>query len=167
QLQIRVFRAGTEDGNLFSLEATTGDFGISTFAESLPAEDSPFVTVRPEVRVVGPSGYIGFTGMLSELPEIAPAMFELQLARGVSASGTIVDAQTGRPVPNARIRVYPANFEAANFKENIRTTTDARGEFRFDNLEPMKYRVNIEEAMPKGTVIIPNGSGTRSSTRAA
>jgi beta-lactamase regulating signal transducer with metallopeptidase domain len=159
QLQIRVFRAGTEDGILFSLEATTGDFGISTFAESLPAEDSPFVTVRPEVRVVGPSGHIGFTGKLSELPVIAPAMFELQLTRGVSASGTLVDAQTGRPVPNARIRVYPANFEAANFKENIKTTTDARGEFRFDNLEPMEYRVNIEEAMPKGTVIIPNGGG--------
>jgi beta-lactamase regulating signal transducer with metallopeptidase domain len=159
RLQISVLRPGTEDGFSFTLEAPTGNFGIATFAESVPTEDSPVVTVRPDVSVTGPAGHIGFTGKLSELPEIAPAMFELQLTRGVSASGTIVDAQTGRPVPNARIRIYPSNFEAANFKENIRTTTDARGEFRFDNLEPMKYRVNIEEAMPKGTVIIPNGGG--------
>lgn len=159
QLQIRVLRPGTEDGFSFDLEATTGDFGIATFAESVPAEDSPFVAVTSSTRVVGPAGHIGFTGKLSELREIAPAMFELQLTRGVSASGTVVDAQTGRPVPNARIRVYPANFAAANFKENVRATTDARGEFRFDNLEPMEYRVSIEEAMPKGTVIIPNGGG--------
>jgi hypothetical protein len=159
RLQISVLRPRTEDGFSFTLEAPTGNFGIATFAESVPTEDSPFVTVRPDVSVTGPAGHIGFTGKLSELPEIAPAMFELQLQKGVSAAGTIVDAQTGRPVPNARIRVYPADFEAADFKENIRTTTDARGEFRFDNLEPMKYRVNIEEAMPKGTVIIPNGGG--------
>ena len=159
QLQISVQRPETCDGFSFDLEATTAEFGIATFAESVPSEDSPFVTVAPSVRVTGPTGHIGFTGKLSELSEIAPAMFELQLDRGVSASGTIVDVQTGRPVPNARIRVYPANFAAAKFKQNIRTATDARGEFRFDNLEPMEYRVSIEEAMPKGTVMIPNGAG--------
>lgn len=159
QLRIQVSRAGTEDGFSFSLEVTTGGFGIATFAESLSAEDSPFVDFEPAISVTGPVGHVGFTGKLSELTQASPSMFELQLNKGVSASGTIVDAQTGRPVPNARIRIYPMNFSAAGFKENIRTTTDARGEFRFDNLEPMEYRVNIEEAMPKGTVIIPNGGG--------
>ena len=58
------------------------------------------------------------------------------------------------------MRIYPSgNFAQARFKENIHTTSDALGEFRFDNLEPMEYRVWIEEAMPKGTVIIPNGEG--------
>jgi beta-lactamase regulating signal transducer with metallopeptidase domain len=159
QLHIRVFRSGTEDGFIFSLETTTGGFGIATFAESLPTEDSPFVKIEPALSVTGPAGHVGFTGKLSELSQVSPTMFELQLNKGVSASGTIVDAQTGRPVPNARIRIYPANFAAANFKENIRTRSDARGEFRFDSLEPMKYGVNIEEAMPKGTVIIPTGGG--------
>jgi len=159
QLKVRILRAGTEDSTSFGLDATTGDFGMATFAESIPSEDHRAIDVKPALRVTGPNGLVGFTGELKDLPEIAPSVFELQLDKGVSASGTIVDAQTGRPVPHARIRVYPANFEAAKFKENIRTTTDARGEFRFDNLELMEYGVNIEEAMPKGTVIIPNGGG--------
>lgn len=159
QLMVRMLRADTDDGTSFALEATTGEFGMATFAESVPSEDHAAIDVKPALSVTGPDGHVGFTGNLNDLPEIAPSMFELQLSKGVSASGTIVDAQTGRPVPNAKIRVYPANFAAARFKENVRTTTDARGEFRFDNLEPMEYRVNIEEAMPKGTVIIPNGGG--------
>lgn len=159
QFHIRVFRAGTRDGSSFTLEATTGEFGIATFAESLPAFDSTILEFESAIGVTGPAGHAGFTGKLSELSRVSPAMFELKLDKGVSASGTIVDAQTGRPVPNAEIRVYPTNFDAARFRENIRTTTDARGEFRFDNLEPMKYAVQIEEAMPKGTVIIPNGGG--------
>lgn len=159
QFHIRVFRAGTRDGSSFTLEATTGGFGIATFAASLPADVSSILEFEPSISVTGPAGHVGFTGKLSELSQVSPAMFELKLDKGVSASGTIVDAQTGRPVPNAKIRIYPTNFAAAGFKENIRTTSDARGEFRFDNLEPMEYRVNIEEAMPKGTVIIPNGGG--------
>jgi len=159
QFHIRVFRAGTRDGSIFTLEATTGGFGIATFAESLPADVSSILEFEPAISVTGPAGHVGFTGKLSELSQVSPAMFELKLDKGVSASGTVVDAQTGRPVPNAKIRVYPTNFDAARFRENIRTTTDARGEFRFDNLEPMKYAVQIDEAMPKGTVIIPKGGG--------
>jgi hypothetical protein len=159
QLQVRVLRAGTEAATSFGLEVTTGCFGMATFAESIPSEEHRAIDVKPALSVTGPVGHVGFTGELSELPEIAPSTYELQLHKGVSASGTIVDAQTGRPVPNARIRIYPTDFAAAKFKENIRTRFDVRGEFRFDNLKPMKYRVNIEEAMPKGTVIIPNGQG--------
>lgn len=159
QLQVRILRAGTEDATSFGLDATTGEFGMATFAESVPSEDHAAIDVKPALSVTGPNGHVGFTGNLDDLPEIAPSMFELRLSKGVSASGTVVDAQTGRPVPNAKIRIYPTNFAAARFKENIRTTTDARGEFRFDNLEPMKYAVQIDEAMPKGTVIIPKGGG--------
>jgi beta-lactamase regulating signal transducer with metallopeptidase domain len=160
QLSVSVNRAGTDDGFSFRLDETTGGFGIATFAESIPSDEFSAIDIKPFVSVSGPAGHIGFTGLISGLEEVVPSMFEVRLDKGVSAKGTIIDAQTGRQVPNARIRIYPSgNFAQARFKENIHTTSDALGEFRFDNLEPMEYRVWIEEAMPKGTVIIPNGEG--------
>lgn len=80
---------------------------MATFAESISSEDHRAVDVKPALCVMRSAGHVGFTNAVNALPEIAPSVFKLQPGKGVSASGTIVDAQTGRPVSKARIHINP------------------------------------------------------------
>ena len=113
-------------------------------------------------NIAPPPGCVGWRGKLEELPGGSSTDYEIRLQRGVSASGVLLDTATGRPIPNAPVRVYPVDFGAAAYKANVHTTTNERGEFHFDNLEPIQYRGNVEGTVPKGTVVTPDsGDGYR------
>jgi hypothetical protein len=79
----------------------------------------------------------------------------------VSASGVLVEAKSGKPIPGAEVRLMPREFERASYRNSIRTKTDARGEFRFDGLEDLEYSAYVDGAVPKGTVVTPGPAGTR------
>lgn len=160
EMSIAINYPGTEGGSSFRLGAETGGFGMATFASAMPEAGLSPLVVTPTLIVPGPPGHIGFSGVLEYLDEVAPSIFELRMQKGVAASGVLLDAKTGRPVPNADIQIFPSNFNgSAAYRERIGTTSDSEGKFYFDNLEPIKYQAQIKHAMPKGTVITPRGQG--------
>lgn len=70
-------------------------------------------------------------------------------AKSFRASGRVVNAETGQPVPNLRLgySVLIANEPKVSRVDN--TMSNARGEFRLDNLTPGRYAVfasNNDEA---------------------
>ena len=142
----------------FSLNTFTDSDGIARFASAMPEESVGPLTITGRVSMSNVPGHIGRSAELSELSK-RDGTYQLSLQPAVSASGILVDAATGRPVPNASIRVYPANFQTAIFKENIRTTSDAEGKFCFDSLEPIEYTGHVDGAAIKGTKItmLPGG----------
>ncbi len=142
----------------FSLITFTNSNGIARFASAMPEDSVGPLTITGRVSVSNVPRHIGFSAELSELSK-RDGVYELSLQPAVSASGILIDAATGRPVPNAAIRVYPRDFEAASFKQNIRTTSDAKGKFHFNSLEPIEYTGHVDGAAIKGTKItmLPGG----------
>lgn len=123
--------------------------GMSFRQSVTPLNLSLYAIVKP-----GP-----FRGLMQRLDPTRQITLELQ--RGSSAQGTIIEARSGNPIPEAVIWVTPRNFGEAVFKEAIRTQTDSRGRFQFSGLENIEYIARIEETVTKGTVIEPVGSGYR------
>ncbi|MCA9034112.1 MAG: hypothetical protein KDA91_03225 [Planctomycetaceae bacterium] len=152
ELSISLKCEGTDAGNSFSLTAATDENGVARFEHGLPdVKDGP-LTVRGFVRIRNTHGFIGKLAALDELSR-KDGHYSVQLTPAVSARGILIDAATGRPVPNADIRIYPRDFTKASFADNIRTKTDAIGEFLFDNLEPITYTGQVEGAAIKGSKI--------------
>jgi hypothetical protein len=60
-----------------------------------------------------------------------------------TASGRIVDAATGQPLPNLNYGITYFIDSSSRSSWNNRTPSTARGEFKFDNLVPGKYAVSI------------------------
>lgn len=160
QVSLRVECPGTEGGTSFRRGSRTGEFGFASFEASIPSDSIEPLVVIPSVVIPGPSGHAGFSGKASELKRIAPSKYEVKLTKGVSTAGIIIDAKTGRAVPHAEIKLWPTGSSGpAKYREPIETISNARGEFLFDNLEPVDYVVHFEGAMPEGTVITPRGRG--------
>jgi hypothetical protein len=136
------------------LERRTGDDGVAVFEGiALDADISPlrvsFYVKAPPTRFIGSS---------AEVDPHRP--IEIHLRRGLSASGVIVDAESGKPIPNAVVRIIPRDFGRAQFKANIETKTDDRGKFHFEGLEDMAYSARVDGAVPKGTIVTRTGNGT-------
>jgi len=70
--------------------------------------------------------------------------------KGPYASGRIID-ETGKPVPNIPLMMMPGsgNTEAIPYSGGF-TASTAKGEFRFDNLRPGKYRAMAQMAGQEG-----------------
>jgi hypothetical protein len=73
----------------------------------------------------------------------------------------LLEAETGKPIPRAEVRLVPREFGQATFRGQIRTKTDADGAFRFEGLEDLDYVAYIDGTVPKGTVVTRVGNGTR------
>lgn len=82
---------------------------------------------------------------------------ELKLTKGLAVSGVLIDSKSGKPIPDAELRIVPGQFDKATFKDNIRTKTDSKGQFHFSGLEPLEYTGYVEEASPKGTIVTAVG----------
>ena len=78
-----------------------------------------------------------FMGFVTEFDPRRP--LEIRLQRGLSASGVVVEAATGKPIPRAEVRIFPRDFARAQFKSQIHTKTNERGEFHFEGLEDQEY----------------------------
>ena len=82
----------------------------------------------------------------------------MTIERGLQATGVLVDDASGRPIVNATIQANPSSGDA-RFRGEIRTRTDARGRFRFSNLEPVEYQLRIDGAVHPSVEIeqLPDG----------
>lgn len=143
----------TGAGLSFVLPGETDNMGIAdfravSFTEPLgPIKLTATITARPQQ-------FRGQTMVIAAGPPV-----EMQLKKGVSASGVLMDSTTNKPIPNADIRIMPRRFDEAEFKGQATTKTDRQGRFQFDGLESIEYQGFIEGASPKGTVITPVGRG--------
>ena len=89
----------------------------------------------------------------------------VRLQPGLSAAGVLIDDASGWPIPDAVVSAYPAEYRAAGYHGVIKTRTNQRGEFRFDNLEDIRYRLRVKGAVTASTVIRRNPDGTTSYVR--
>lgn len=84
----------------------------------------------------------------------------VRLKKGSTASGTIIDGASGKPIPGAEVRLVPRHFNQATYKGSVTTTTDSQGQFKLQGLEPMEYTGYVEGTSPKGVVFGTRDGGT-------
>ena len=123
---------------------TTAPDGVARFENTVLDGDTGSLRRSFYLVVASFSGHVGWQGKLTEAPARGGADHEIRLKPAVSASGVLLDVDTGRPIPGANIRLTPVSAREASFLGMIETTTDDRGEFRFDNLEPIHYEGHID-----------------------
>lgn len=136
-----------------SVSRTTGADGIARFEDvSFDALVSP-LKCNLRAEVANPK-YIGWQNEIN-----ASRPVEIHLEQGRTATGVVIDATSGKPIPKAMVRLVPRDFSLAKYKAAVNTTTDAQGEFRYDGLEPMEYTGYVEQTSPKGTILTPYPQG--------
>src|SRR5688572_13472944 len=59
------------------------------------------------------------------------------------ASGRVVDAENGQPIPNLRLSYGPAKVNQPFYAYYTGSPASARGEFRLEGLEPGRYGVSV------------------------
>ncbi len=59
------------------------------------------------------------------------------------ASGRVVDAENGQPLPNLRLSYGPAKVNQPFYSYYVGSPAGARGEFRLEGLEPGRYGVSV------------------------
>ena len=152
QLEIG-FRAKPESGYSFRLEAKSTAEGFVTF-EGVSL-DQPLRSIVVTATAIVPAG-----PFLGSSHKVKPGQLnEIRLKAGVSATGVVIDLATGKPIPDAKIRLFPRDWGRASSKDAATTKSDAQGRFRFDGLDPIPYGGSIENASPKGTRVERLGGG--------
>ncbi|MFY9622461.1 MAG: carboxypeptidase-like regulatory domain-containing protein [Pyrinomonadaceae bacterium] len=74
------------------------------------------------------------------------ANIDIRLGRAANtfvASGRIVDAENGQPIPNLRLMYGPAKPNQPFYGYYVGSASGTRGEFRLEGLEPGRYGVSI------------------------
>lgn len=72
-------------------------------------------------------------------------MLSLPAPSGYAVTGRIVYAENGRPAPNLRVRCVALKSDGKTVDSDLAASssaTNARGEFRFDNLPPNRYSIS-------------------------
>lgn len=136
------------------VDRRTNNEGIAVFNLAVDSKGGPF-EVNNRIIVHPPSGFAGWQGLLQDVGEGGV----VTLTDGASASGKIVNADTGEPVVGVPVRVLPAWDSDAIYNHNQSTRTDANGVFKFNSLEPVTYSVYIERSIPDGAVVFENPGG--------
>ena len=72
-------------------------------------------------------------------------------AKSFVATGRIVDAETGQPIPGIRLTHGPVRPNQPFYGSLIGMPTNARGEFRLDGLEPGRFGVSISASFESST----------------
>jgi hypothetical protein len=63
------------------------------------------------------------------------------------ATGRIVDAETGQPIPGIRLMYGPARANQPFYGSMVGLPTNTRGEFRLDGLEPGRYGLSLSASL--------------------
>ena len=123
--------------------------------------DAGALKFRVEAKIAPTAGHAGWRRNLDLSPP-SSTDYEIRLVPGVSASGTVVDVDTGRPIPGAEVCVRAKDASNA-YGDRIQTTTDAHGEFHFLNtLDPITYLGLVTDTNAHGTAVRPTpGSGEK------
>ena len=90
--------------------------------------------------------------------DISRPVQTIQLVRGMRTTGQIIDAVTGRPIPNAHLDLHPdfTPEQQPQFPGAVPITTDAEGRFDVRNLEPITYRIQVGDVFPPEAVFAEN-----------
>lgn len=152
KLEIGVSVKGSA-GFSFQIDSETSADGFASFGR-LPI-DHPVAPINISYHVIVPPQK--YRGISREWNPRQP--LEIRLQTGVSASGVVIDTTSGKPIPNANVRIYPLDAGRASYKGSVTTTADGEGRFRFDGLEQILYAGSVTNAAPKGTVVEPLGHG--------
>jgi large repetitive protein len=137
--------AGTTDGR--TVPGSAG--GTGTAQGTTPSAISSIVLTTPGTSSTGNN--------FAEIPNTSAIAGRVWL--DADNSGTINGAETGI----TGITIELTGTDAAGRPVNLSTTTDAQGNWRFDNLAPGSYTVR-EPAQPAGTVNGATVPGTRGGT---
>jgi len=88
----------------------------------------------------------------------------LTVEPGLSCSGQVIDADTGRPVPEAEVYARAMGAARAELLE-AEGRTNAKGRFRFSTMGPHVYSLNVRDARKVGEYEVdPRQIGSRSVT---
>jgi beta-lactamase regulating signal transducer with metallopeptidase domain len=142
-------------GISFRRESRSDEAGFATF-QGLSTDPPPSPLTLTLTAIAKPNPFTGAT-----FPVDATRPVPLQLKRGLTAAGDLIDAKSRKPIPNADVRLVPRHFEQASFKGSVTSKTDSQGQFEFGGLEPIEYTGYVEGASPKGTILEAIGNGAR------
>lgn len=123
------------------VESTSDENGMCVFhGLSLDQPVDPFVlgltaSVRP-----GPNQ--GVQKKIEDFSTDQPVI--ISLPDGLTASGTLIETGSGKPIPFANVLVHPRDLSRSAFPQHIKATTDSQGNFQFQGLEPIEYTGYVE-----------------------
>lgn len=147
ELYIReeAFRRGFDDGGLVrqgrnsfvTLRATSGEDGRYAFRGLPPRGELPIEQYAFSISASHPKYMPNSDNFLDD--QEPRANITIPLSVGCSISGVVTDA-AGKAVPLAPVRVLMINGRGAL----MNSQTDAKGEFRFENVPPQDVRIVVE-----------------------
>src|SRR5262245_25890584 len=95
--------------------------------------------VDPQEGAMSPLMFVAFAVTLAQ---------QAAVPRHAVLSGTVLDAGSNTPVAGARVILISSGRgpEPGRPAEPLVATTDQNGRYRFDALEPGRYRVSVQKA---------------------
>ncbi|MCP4454127.1 MAG: carboxypeptidase regulatory-like domain-containing protein, partial [Planctomycetes bacterium] len=137
--------------------------------ETQPDKNGQFVfeNVNPgpggscEVLVMGQNGYRPIKQAIKDLSQ--PVI--IRLKKGHRVTGTVIDQDTGWPVPGVEVNASAAENAQGDYASNweflkAETKTDAQGKFQFTNMDTCFYRLNTQGAnlaFPNRPLVVKGG----------
>ena len=80
----------------------------------------------------------------------------ITLEPGVTVHGVLLDADSGKPLANRKLRAIALDKKAAKSPFDHWTKTDEMGRFQFSTLEPIQYKISL--IVPFGQANIQMGN---------
>jgi protocatechuate 3,4-dioxygenase beta subunit len=135
-------KRGEHSWGLSGVETPTDETGQFLFRNVNP---SPAGTCS--VRVIGRAGYRPAQQEITDLT--APVVVRLE--KGLRLTGTVIDDDSGLPVPDAEVYALWTGTVDGRFTSEVLEAddkTDAQGRFSFTNMAKREYRINVRGANP-------------------
>ena len=85
-------------------------------------------------------------GLIFVIQAIFPAEEDSNAQKGGSISGKIIEKESKEPIPNIKLQL--TLFRPGKHNKEIETKTDGKGRYRFENLKPGEYRIEILPSHP-------------------
>lgn len=155
EVDLSISHAGASS-NSQSIASLTDENGIANMGLVQVRGDSGETRQRISADVKPSKSHAGWRDFLDNTDNA----FTIQIESGVTASGVVIDVNSGAPIPNITVAAFPADYDSTNYHGHLRTRTDANGRFTFHGMHSIRYRVSTPDAAPAEAVVtkLPNGS---------
>ena len=108
--------------------------------------------IHPAANTIGKEVPVNFTAQ----------PVRITLEKGLLTTGTVIEAATGRAIPNIPLSLRPHYSEKSiKYSREIETTTDHQGRFHLNNLEPGTYTINSDDVLHPAVEVIQENGHTR------
>ena len=140
---------GGSSGPVRNCDAT-GQFTFKGVNFDLPG--TYYVVVNPTATL---------TGVRVEVDPMRPTT-AIVLQKGHRLVGVLINHETGAPIPGREVtaRPYFRDYLMAQYRDSIRTQTNSRGEFLFQNLEPITYQLEADRTARFDATVTKNPNGS-------